>query len=125
MPTANETRRKKYMMGDVWKLSDMLRVSGKISQQTIKPTAINRISMIIKQALNSKSDIYERLTFFFVGENRLFVCPFDMGALISMNSAADTKPAHMTTRLSGCPSLPVASFGIPLFEGGGAMGREF
>ena len=47
MPTENIARKMKYIIGEVWKLSDILRVNGKISQQTIKPTAIRIISIII------------------------------------------------------------------------------
>ena len=47
IPTENITRKMKYMIGEVWKLSDILRVNGKISQQAIKPTAIMIRSIII------------------------------------------------------------------------------
>ena len=47
MPTENMSRKIKYMIGEVRKLSDILRVKGKISQQMIKPTAIMIISIII------------------------------------------------------------------------------
>ena len=51
MPTekiARKIARKiKYMIGEVWKLSDILRVNGKISQQTMKPAAIKIKSIII------------------------------------------------------------------------------
>jgi len=47
VPTENIVRKMRYIIGEVWKLSDILRVNGKISQQTINPTAIKIKSMII------------------------------------------------------------------------------
>ena len=52
MPTENVTRKMKYIIGDVLKLSEMLRVSGNISQQAINPITIRIMSMTISELVN-------------------------------------------------------------------------
>ena len=52
MPKENVTRKMKYIIGAVRKLSEMLRVSGKISQQAIKPITIKTTSITISELVS-------------------------------------------------------------------------
>ncbi len=52
MPTENVTRKMKYIIGDVLKLSEILRVSGNISQQAINPITIRRTSITTSELIN-------------------------------------------------------------------------
>ena len=63
MPTENITRRMKYIIGDVRKLSEILRVSGNISQQAMKPITIRMTSMTISELVNFCSKIYLKHTY--------------------------------------------------------------
>ena len=67
MPTENVTRKMKYIIGDVRKLSEMLRVSGKISQQAIKPITIRMTSITISELM--KLYLLSAAHFTYIGDN--------------------------------------------------------
>ena len=52
MPTENVIRKIRYIIGEVRKLSEILRVSGNISQQAMNPITIRMMSMTISELFN-------------------------------------------------------------------------
>jgi hypothetical protein len=57
----------KYIIGDVRKLSETLRVSGNISQQAIKPITIRMKSMTISELM--KLYLLSASQFTYIGDN--------------------------------------------------------
>ena len=66
-PRENVTRKMKYIIGDVRKLSETLRVSGKISQQAIKPITIWITSITISELM--KLYLLSGSQFTYIGDN--------------------------------------------------------